>query len=265
MTAIVLAGQRDGEDALAKHAGATCKAVVEIDGKPMLLHVLEALTSSDGVDTVLVSGPGKEKLAGQTEVNELFKSGAVTWLPPQESPSSSAYDAMQQLKPDEQVLLTTADHPLLSVDIVNEFCARSVQQNADIVIGFAPYSLVREAFPEMKKTVLRFKDGEFCGCNLFAFLTPKGREAANFWRRLESHRKNPFRIIRFLGWRTVAKYLLGKLSLEDALNTFSQKLGLRIGTVIMPFADAAVDVDSISDYHHVQQRFKHRAGDVTAL
>ncbi len=258
MTAIVLAGQRDGEDALAQYAGASCKAFVEIDGKPMLGRVLATLSSSPGIETILLSGPSEDKLEDQREISDLIQSGQISWLPPQSSPSTSAYEALRLLPPEQRVLLTTADHPLLSVAIIHEFCTRSVEQDADLVMGFAPFSLVQQEFPEMKKTVLRFSDGEFCGCNLFGFLTPASRDAANFWRRTESQRKNPLRVIGSLGWFNVLKYFLGALTLEDALDALSRKLGLRVRAVVLPFADAAVDVDSISDYQIVQKRFLQR-------
>ena len=258
MTAIVLAGQRDGEDALACHAGATCKAFVEIDGEPMLLRVLETLSSSSSIGNILLSGPNREILDGQCQIANFMESRNVTWLPPQASPSTSAYEALHKLPPDERVLLTTADHPLLSADIIDEFCTLGTKQDADLVIGFAQYSLVQDEFPGMKKTVLRFSDGEYCGCNLFGFLTPAGREAASFWRRTESQRKNPLRVIGSLGWFNVLRYFLGSLTLEDALNALSRKLGLRVRAIILPYADAAVDVDSISDYDFVKKRFLQR-------
>ncbi len=93
MTAIVLAGQRDGENALARHAGATCKALIEIDGKPMLSHVLATLSSSPGIERILLSGPAKDKLEDQSEVNNLIQAADISWLPPQSSPSTSAYEA----------------------------------------------------------------------------------------------------------------------------------------------------------------------------
>ncbi len=258
MTAIVLAGQRDGEDALTRHAGATCKAFIEIDGKPMLSRVLATLSSSPGIGMILLSGPGKDKLDDQSDINKLIQSGDISWLPPQSSPSTSAYEAMRTLPPEQSVLLTTADHPLLSVDIINEFCVRGADLDADLVIGFARFALVQKEFPEMKKTVLRFSDGEFCGCNLFGFMTPASRDAANFWRHTEAQRKNPLRVIGTLGWINVLKYFLGALTLEDALDALSRRLGMRVRAVVLPYADAAVDVDSIADYRTVQQRFLKR-------
>jgi molybdopterin-guanine dinucleotide biosynthesis protein A len=255
MTAIVLAGQRGGEDELAQYAGVDCKAFAEIDGKPMLLRVLEALRSSPCVKDIFLSGPDRDKLQKQGEIDSRIRSGDVSWLQPGQSPSASTYDALCILPSEDKVLLTTADHPLLTPGIVNEFCKQCVEQDADVVIGLAPYALVREKFPTMKKTVLRFKGKELCGCNLFAFLTKEGREAANFWRQLESQRKNPFRLIRSLGWLTVIKYQFNQLALEDALKAFEAKLGLRIHAVILSDGDAAVDVDSISDYELVRKRF----------
>ena len=193
MTAIVLGGQRDGEDELARYAGVECKAFAEIDGKPMLLRVLETLRSSSCVKDIYLSGPDRHQLQQHGEIDSRILSGDVSWLQPAESPSASTYDALCMLPAEDKVLLTTADHPLLTPGIVNEFCTHSNEQDADVVIGLARYASVQEKFPTMKKTVLRFNGKELCGCNLFAFLTKEGREAANFWRQLESQRKNPAR------------------------------------------------------------------------
>jgi len=48
-------------------------------------------------------------------------------------------------------------------------------------------------------------------------------------------------------WSAVIRYRLGLLSLEEALAKLSKRLGLRIRAVILPYANAAIDVDSIAD------------------
>jgi hypothetical protein len=52
-----------------------------------------------------------------------------------------------------------------------------------------------------------------------------------------------------LGWGVVIRYLLHRLSLKDALRHISDRMGLRVAVVILPFPEAAVDVDSVSDWH----------------
>ena len=254
MAVVVLAGDRNSEHELLKYTGAGCKAFIEINRMPMLLRVIRALDQAHLVDNILLSGPRKQQLHLQPEISSLVDTGKIRWYEPQSTPSTSAYQVLQTLPKGTAVLVTTADLPFLNADIVDRFCARSLAQDADVTVGLAPYELVKQSFPDMKKTVLRFKNGHFCGCNLFAINTQKGRQVANWWRQVESQRKKPLRIISLLGWRTVIAYLLGLLSLESALAVLSRQLNLRIGVVILPYANAAVDVDSVADYVIVTQR-----------
>ena len=89
--------------------------------------------------------------------------------------------------------------------------------------------------------------------NLFAFLTPRAREAADFWRQVENQRKNPLGMIRVLGWTAIWRYLLGRLSLAEALDRISDRLGFKAAAVVLPFPEAAVDVDSVSDWKLVEK------------
>ena len=109
--------------------------------------------------------------------------------------------------------------------------------------------------------MLRFSDGDFCGCNLFAFITPEGRRAARFWRRIEQQRKKPLVVIGLLGWWAVIRYRLGFLSLEEAVAKLSKRLGLRMRAVILPYANAAIDVDSIADLMLVQGALEKAAAE----
>ena len=104
------------------------------------------------------------------------------------------------------------------------------------------------------------QDGSYCGCNLFAFLTPRARRAADFWRQVENQRKNPLRVIRVLGVMAVLGYLMGRLSLAGALDRMSQRLGFKAGAVIMPYAEAAIDVDSAADLKLVGEIIARRQG-----
>jgi molybdopterin-guanine dinucleotide biosynthesis protein A len=257
-TAIILAGERGPGDPLVAHASVCCKAMVEIDGTPMILRVLAALESATHVGRCILSGPGHEKMTAGFPVSRLLEAGSVDWCEPQPTPSTSAYSAMQCVPADMPVLVTTADHPLLTAEIVDRFCAQSLARGVDVTVGLAPYGLVRAAYPDMKKTILRFRDGDYCGCNLFAFLTAEGRRMADYWRRVETQRKNPVRIIRVLGWGAVIRYLLGRLTLQSALASLSRRLHLKLDAVILPYAEAAVDIDSVADHDIVQKKLSQR-------
>jgi hypothetical protein len=119
---------------------------------------------------------------------------------------SNAYATLAAIEPATPVLLTTADHPLLLPEYIDYFCHAAIASGADVAVGLASHARVREIFPTMKKTVLNFRDDDYCGCNLFAFLSPAGRAMADRWREVESERKTPLRVVRLLGWSAVLRY-----------------------------------------------------------
>jgi hypothetical protein len=120
-------------------------------------------------------------------------------------------------------------------------------------VGLAPHKQVAAAYPGAKRTVTKLRDGAYCSCNLFAFLTHRAQAAAHFWRTVESHRKKTMRVISASGWVAVLRYLLGQLSLDEGLKRISGRMGLNVAAVVMPFAEAAVDVDTVSDWRLVEK------------
>lgn len=251
-TAIILAADRHANDPLLAASGACCKAMVKIDGAPMLERVVGALLDSPRVGHIVISGPREQQLPGSDFLAAALARGAINWTAPQDSPSNSAYRAMQALPNDTPVLVTTADHPLLRADIVDDFVRRSLESGADVGVGLTDYAAIHTRFPSAKKTVTRFRDGGYCGCNLFTFMTPASHRVAAAWRRVEQQRKNPLRIISQLGWWSVFRYLLGWMTLNQALGELSQRLHVRIAPVHLPYPEAAIDVDSIADQRLVE-------------
>ena len=254
LTALVLAGDRSRKDPLLAHSGKPSKALIEIGGRAMVLRVLDTLASADFISGVRLSGPERNYVEECSELVSRIETGELVWVPPEATPSTSAHAIVSALPEEERVLLTTADHPLLTPQIVNEFSEKSLASGADVVVGLAPYSLVSEAFPELKKTVLNFSDQQYCGCNLFAFLTPTGRQMATIWREVETQRKTPRKVLSLLGIVSVLRYRFGWLSLDAALRSVSRRLGIKVAAVVLEQPEAAVDVDSVADHAALQAR-----------
>ncbi|MCK9213491.1 MAG: nucleotidyltransferase family protein [Rhodoferax sp.] len=251
--AIVLAADRGHDDPVAAAAGVPAKCLTPIAGKPMLLRVLQALVQSQQVGTILLCGPKAEILERSPELRQLLSDGAVQWIEQQATPSRSAAAALEALPAEQPVLLTTGDHALLSPGMVQYFLDRAgATTGCDVAFALAPHELVQSAYPRSRRTVLKFSDGNFCGCNLFAFLSPRGRGMAQLWQQVEDRRKTPIRVISLIGWRAMALYAMGWLSLKGALRRLSRKTGIRVGMVTMPFAEAAIDVDSVEDLNLVR-------------
>ena len=219
----------------------------------MVLRVLNTLGASEHIGARLLCGPPREALERCPELQDGVDHGDWDWVENQETPSTSAHYALQRLPATVPVLLTTADHALLSNEIVDYFCAQANLAGYDLVVGLALYAEVMAANPGVKRTGLRFRENTYCGCNLFAMISPQARKVADFWRRAEQDRKRPWRLIRRLGWVSVLRFLLGRLTLDEALRRLSKRLGIHIGYVLLPYPEAAVDVDTESDWRYVQR------------
>jgi GTP:adenosylcobinamide-phosphate guanylyltransferase len=252
-TAIVLAGDRGPDDPVAKAAGVSCKALVPIYGRPMILRVIDALEGSSAVGSLVVCGSSPRLRGHSPELDGLIATGRICWAENQSSPSLSAQAALSVISDDRRVLITTADHALLTPGMVDYFCSQAQATGCDVVAGLARAEIVATAFPESRRTVTRLRDGGYCGCNLFAFLTPSARKAAKFWRRVEEQRKHPLKIAGVLGIVMLLRYLLGRLTLGEGLARMSELMGLQAGAVWMPDAEAAVDVDSLADLRLVER------------
>ncbi len=246
--AIVLAGDRSNSDPVAAHAGTSCKAVVDIAGTPMVIRVLDALQASGKVKSIILCGPSQTGLDECPALRQRIESDAIKWLRTSDSPSRSVVAALEIIDDSDPVFLTTADHALLTADIVRHFLSEADSNQVDFNVGLVKYDTVSAAYPEVKRTVLRFKENGLCSCNLFAIMNLQGRQLVSFWQKVEQSRKKPAKMLAgVLGIGGVLLYLLHALSLEAALEKVSKRLGLRVKPVILPFARAGIDVDTVKD------------------
>jgi hypothetical protein len=179
-------------------------------------------------------------------------------IPPSSSPAGSVAVALQEIDGDRPLLITTADHPLLTAEIVTHFL-KNAETDADLCVGLAEAETITTAFPESKRTFYRLAGQGYSGCNLFLARKPGAVRVAEYWRRMEGHRKNPLRLVREIGIGALIRYALGLLSLDGAFKHVSKLTAARIRPVILPFAEAATDVDKPSDHALVEGILKRRA------
>lgn len=246
-TAVVLAADRTNKDPITQHTGAACKAFAPVAGTPMVIRVIDALANCDLVSTIILCGPPESMLEHCPELKRRISSGLVKWIPNLNSPSRSAENAINYIASDTPVLLTTADHALLTTPIVQHFLQTSAKVECDATVGTVTEQNLVAAFPGAKRTIIRLRDGGFRGCNLYTF-NPKGRSLVGFWQQAENLRKKPWKLVaHLLGFKTVGLYLLGLLTTQSALAAISKKSGVNIQLVMIDDARAGIDVDKVED------------------
>jgi GTP:adenosylcobinamide-phosphate guanylyltransferase len=247
----VLAGQRAGPTALCAQAGVDVEVLVPVGGVPAIERVLGALTRSERARPAAVVGPAPAVLAAHPEVRAMIADAGAAWVAPASDPASSALAGLEEQAPP--VLITSGDHALLCPSIVDAFCEAAQRMQEDLIVGLVPYEAVRAAYPDSRRTVLKFADGARCGANLYFLRTEAARRGIEFWVAMQRDRKRPWRIAGRLGWRLLLRYLTGRLTLEAALAALSDRAGCRVGSVPVKEPRAAVDVDSVDDWRLAQR------------
>lgn len=249
---VVLAGERPGGGLLARHFGVAANALVAVAGIPTIERVITTLRQSRMVGDGLLCGPERSVVDASVVFRRLLANGDYQWIAPCANPAESALTAVNHLD-RWPVLMTTADHALLTPQIVESFCAQAASNAADLVVGLARFDTVHAAFPESRRTILKFADGGRCGTNLFYLRSPAARGALVFWQNLQADRKRPIRMARRLGLGLLIRYLLGLLKVQQALDAIARRADCTISFVNVDEPRAAVDVDSVADHALAEQ------------
>lgn len=259
INALVLAGSRGGSDAIASLTGVSHKAMAPINGIPMLLRLWRCLSACPQVDRIYVCIDGADQFENVDELMQARETGRLSLIAPASSPAASVAVALGKIGLDQPLLITTADHPLLTPEMVSYFLGHAPQE-ADFAVAVAEVAMISAAYPESIRTGYRLADKTFSGCNLFLARRPQAARIATFWQRMERFRKKPWRLVLEVGPVALLRFVCGWLDLSAAAAHLSRRTGAEIRVVNMPFAEAAIDVDKAADYALVTDILQRREG-----
>jgi GTP:adenosylcobinamide-phosphate guanylyltransferase len=255
-SAIVLAGQRPEGDPLADRFGVAAKALVPIAGEAMLARVVRTLLASPSIGRILLLAQKPERL--------LF--GATEWIAaePRVALAASGAGIATSLaavagKEDAPwpVLVTTADHPLLTAEMVEAFLAGCA--GCDIAAGVVERAVMLESYPHNRRTWLKFRGGAYTGANLFALANAGVLPALELVAAAEADRKNQVRLLRHFGLLLALRAATRTISLPDAFARGFRRFGLEGKVVPLPMAEAGIDVDKVEDLHLAERILDARA------
>jgi CTP:molybdopterin cytidylyltransferase MocA len=243
-TAILLAGERPGGDPLAAAVGAPAKALIPVAGEAMLARVARTLLAAPSVGEVVILTQEPDRLLAL----------APDWIgrEPRIRTARSASGISTSLSAvvggdvaPWPVLVTTADHPLLTVAMIEQFLGGV--GDADVAVGMAERATVLAAYPDNRRTWLKLSDGAWSGANLFALTGPRAQAALTAWSEIEQDRKKAWRLLAHFGPWLAVRALTRTIGLGDALAQAGRRLGLTARLVPMAEAEAAIDVDKPAD------------------
>ncbi|GAA5513713.1 phosphoenolpyruvate guanylyltransferase [Deinococcus carri] len=239
-SAVVLGGGDPGDPFAAAH-GVPVKALIPVGGEPMALHVLRALRASGRVSRVAYVGP---TLPAMDPLIDERVTDHGTLLSNLEAGVEAL--AASGLPGGERVLVVTADIPLVTPGHLAEVLDAAPPEAALV------YPVVRRedcerAFPGVKRTYARLREGTFTGGNVF-LLDP--RLIGQFLPRLRevlAARKAPLKLAGLIGPGILLRLVTRRLTVAELEARVSAILGVPARALITPHAAIGTDVDKDAD------------------
>ncbi len=252
---LILAGKRN-QDSLSESFGVQNKALIPLAGKRMVEWVFDAINGF-GTENLWISVDAAQKALFEQEFPAY--SNNLLIIENSGSPMNSIIRALNLLKEGESLLVTTADNPLLNSEFIHYFLQKANESEAELLIATVNgHEGLISKYPFLSRTWHKLNSKVWLsGANLF-YWSPKtlNSAATQILTKLEERRKSPMGFASILSGTNLIfllKLILQCTSIKEANQAFSKTLAFGVEFITLPFPEACVDVDKLSDYEFVER------------
>jgi GTP:adenosylcobinamide-phosphate guanylyltransferase len=240
MDAIVTAGGIPRpEDPLYTYSNGNSKALIDVAGKPMVQWVLDALGGAKRVDNVIIVGLSpKSGVTCEKPLYYVSNQGRML-----ANIVAGVNKALEINKRSKYVLVVSSDIPALKSDMVDWLIKTCMETKDDLYYGVCPRDVMEVRFPDSKRTYTHLKDMDVCGADINITHVRMATEHLDMWESLIGSRKSPLRQASLIGFGTLFALFTRRLTLEDAVQRFSERIGVKGRAIVWPYAEPCMDVD----------------------
>lgn len=239
----------DKADPLLAVAGVDHKSLVPVGGKPMIWHVVNAFVQSGRVGEIVIVGLGPE--------HGIDFGVPVHYVPNQPSLWASQNAGVRRLREinpaDRLIIGTTADIPLVTGEVINAFVDGCRPYDRGLYWGIVPESVMLTGFPDSKRSYLTLREGRFCSGDIYLGRLSTAEQIQGKMRGFIENRKSVVRQLLLLGPGVILRFLLRRLAIDDLLGVVQGAFGITGKPVILPFAEAGMDVDKPFQWEQVKE------------
>ncbi|MCJ2179262.1 NTP transferase domain-containing protein [Novosphingobium album (ex Hu et al. 2023)] len=258
---VVLAGQsKDASDPLAERFGQSHRSLIPLAGQPMIAHVLRTASLHPMVESLAICIEREAFGPVWDVLTRLPGRGTVALVEARANLADSVRDAVQGW--DGPVLVTTADHALLSAEAIDAMAAALAKSEA--VIALSPRDCVEAAHRSAPHRFLSLRDGDYAPCDIYGLSGPRAIGAVEVFRGNGGFDRSGARIRRAAGVLGLLMMRCGMLTLAGAVELASRRLGLRLGVVVLRDGGQAIDVDDDRSYAVVRDLLESRGSAAAA-
>ena len=240
MDAIVTAGgiPQPGEPLYPFTQGES-KALLDINGKPMVQWVLDALSGSQGIERVAVVGlKASANITCSKPILRVAGRGDMV------ENILGSIDMLRSANPQmDACLIVASDIPAITPQMVDWMVNLVEKNDGNVFYNAITRQVMEKRYPGSRRTYIRLQDHEVCGGDMNAVRISVLATEDPKWKELVEARKSPLKQASIIGFDILLSLLLRRLSMPDAERRISKRLGIHARAIQCPYAEVGMDVD----------------------
>jgi len=216
------------------------KALIMINGRPMIEYIVDALNNSENIDKIIVVGP-------KNELHPYIGKKVEEILNPGNSILENMERGLNFFNSDDNLLILTSDIPLITPEAIDEFLNICTKRKLCIGYPIITKENIIKKYPETERTYVKMKEGILCGGNIVFFKSEVFFQNKELIQGLFNNRKNNLKNAKILGLKCILKFLFKTLTIEDAEKRVTDIIGYNSGAVMVSYPEIMIDLDKPSD------------------
>ncbi|MGD8814532.1 MAG: NTP transferase domain-containing protein [Anaerolineales bacterium] len=239
MDVLIIAGGIPGpDDPLYPSTRGIPKALVDLAGKPMAQWVLDAVSGTERIDQVVITG--------LDEASGLHCEKPVHFIPDQGNMLDNALTGMQKIQEihpqAKHALLLPGDLPAITAQMIDWRVEVIEKGDSDFDYTAVERTVMEARYPGANRSYVKLKDVEVCGGDVHGLrLSLIGKR--DLVERLIGARKNIFKQAALIGFDTLFLLLTRSMTIKGAESLVSKRLGIDGKVTLAPYAEMGMDVD----------------------
>lgn len=160
---------------------------------------------------------------------------------------------------DRMVLIAATDLPVVSANAIDAFGRRAVAMTFDLGYGCVRREAHDAAYPEVRHTWVRLREGTFCGAGVSIIRAGAAPRITSILREFAAARKSPLRLASLFSPFLVARVALGLVGIVELERRADELTGIRCRGIPCDEPELAVNVDRLDDLRTVERILATRA------
>jgi len=244
--ALVVAGAKNN-GALKDYSNKEYESLIEIAGKPMVQHVIEAVENVDEINDIVIVGPEK--------INQNIGS-KYHIIKPEDVLINNIKKGIDALNHDHHILIITSDIPLITTKIIEDFINKCKSEKVhDLFYPVISKENNLKKYPEVQRTYVHLKEGVFTGGNMVLVSPDIIQGPLDWYDKILNLRKKPFKMSQMLGFKFIIKFIFRRLSVKEVEKRISNIIGHKCKALIIEYPEIGFDVDKPSDLKMMKEKY----------